>query len=175
MKQGKKLIIVLSIIVLCSLLVSIGIMTFNKLKTPPKSVIRMAITATTTMGSKYADRLLDEYVYYFDLNSNGLLTVKIGTVYDTDISKDSFLGKVYKEEVVKLSKSDVDYLLELADSIPDEEFYVEDTSFLLDSMDTVVYYKGKTAIRCLIFCDAMSELIDQLRELSPIDIVFYGY
>ena len=164
MINKKTVIISIGIFLLCSIIVCIGVFTFTK----PDSIIRVALSRSSNMG--FFER--GDVVYYFDLKSNGELIIKKGIISGADITESNFLKTVKEESTISLSESEKNQLIELADNIPESDFFFDD-SIVFDSYGVIVYYKDKIAIRHG-GSDSIFALKKQLIELSPIEVKFTG-
>ena len=110
------------------------------------------------------------YAYHYGVSKNGILEASRGLVADnhsTDLS--DMLGLIYEHDTVQLTKSELDYLLEMVDKIEKtteagDNWTVTAWGFLLYYNDIYygINYQGAPSI-------LHKNFIDQLILLSPID------
>jgi len=148
----------------CCIILLVGGCLFAYLRQETNQIAKFSVFPTGTY----------EGSYYFTLNSEGFLICTLGLRAGDDISVRNFIREPEKTEKKKLSRTDFQRLIELANKLDASEYNWEKT-VAVDSWDIAFVYNEKIYAMNYDWDNnspILPELVDVFIELSPIVINF---
>ena len=114
--------------------------------------------------------------YFFEFDSSGKLLIEKGMRHSDDITQIPYMKKVDEHTVTELSTTELNEIISLIKEICDKS-NANDYRKVYDCWDIQILYKGKVVQQNRSFSELseISDLINKLSEISPIEIDLRGF